>query len=115
MYKMSTDDREIITLRVNLKGEVMERFLKLKEAYGIENDTELVRILVSQYYKRLEQGGPQDAMEELRDYVKKLEARNVEDRRELQLLRTRLNLIEQAVTGQNKLRDLVKQLDELRE
>ncbi len=30
----------------------MERFLVLKEKYGLENDTELIRILISREYER---------------------------------------------------------------
>lgn len=52
---MSTDERGLITLRVNLKGTVQERFLALKEKYGVENDTELVRLLISKEHEREEQ------------------------------------------------------------
>jgi len=54
-YMMSADERSLITLRVNLKGSVLERFLILKEKYGIENDTELVRLLISNEHERDEQ------------------------------------------------------------
>jgi len=44
--------RDKITLRVDLKGVALNRFLALKEYYGLENDTELVRILISSEYQR---------------------------------------------------------------
>jgi len=49
---MSTDNREKITLRVDLRGITLKRFLTLKERYGLENDTELIRLLISQEYQR---------------------------------------------------------------
>jgi len=49
---MSKDKREKITLRVDLKGVTLNRFLALKDRYGLENDTELIRLLVSQEYQR---------------------------------------------------------------
>lgn len=49
---MSGAERDQITLRVDLKGLVLERFLKLKDYYGITNDSELVRILISEEYRR---------------------------------------------------------------
>ena len=44
---------EIINIRVELKGKVKERFLKIKEEIGYENNTEVIRYLINEYYKRL--------------------------------------------------------------
>jgi len=52
MNRMSDDERTMITLRVNLKGITLKRFLMLKERYGLENDTELIRLLIGQEYQR---------------------------------------------------------------
>jgi len=49
---MSNDNRDKITLRVDLKGVTLKRFFTLKERYGLENDTELIRLLISQEYQR---------------------------------------------------------------
>ena len=46
---------EKLTLRVDLKGEALTRFNALKERYGLNNDTELIRLLISQEYHRLHQ------------------------------------------------------------
>ena len=48
-----TNQSEKITLRVDLKGEALTRFNALKERYGLNNDTELIRLLISQEYFRL--------------------------------------------------------------
>ena len=53
MTMKGKDKRDKIYLRVNLRGLILKRFLALKEYYGVENDTELVRILISQEYQRI--------------------------------------------------------------
>ena len=45
-------DKEVLQLKVNLKGLSRKRFLILRDRYGLENDTELVRLLISQEYQR---------------------------------------------------------------
>jgi len=45
-------ERNKITLRVDLRGISLKRFLALKEHFGLENDTELVRFLISQEYQK---------------------------------------------------------------
>ena len=49
---MSENEHTTKTLRVDLKGVSLKRFRVLKEYYGVENDTELVRILISQEYQK---------------------------------------------------------------
>jgi len=44
---------EVLNIRVELKGKVKERFLKIKEEIGYENNTEIIRYLINEYYKRL--------------------------------------------------------------
>jgi hypothetical protein len=45
-------NKEEISLRVVLKGQVLKKFRDLKGRYGLENDTELVRLLIAEEYKR---------------------------------------------------------------
>ena len=47
-----THAQKKITLRVDLRGNALERLLALKEKYGLENDTELIRLLVSKEHER---------------------------------------------------------------
>jgi hypothetical protein len=44
---------ETSQVRVELEGELQKRFETLKKHYGLENNTELVRILVNEKYKQL--------------------------------------------------------------
>ena len=54
MVNMSKKEtRDAIYLRVNLKGLTLKRFLMLKQHYGLTNDTELVRLLISGEYQKL--------------------------------------------------------------
>lgn len=47
---MSENDK--LTLRVDLRGVSIKRFKALKDRYGLENDTELIRLLIAEEYKR---------------------------------------------------------------
>lgn len=47
-----TKERDKITLQVDLRGISLKRFKALKEHFGLENDTELVRLLISQEYQK---------------------------------------------------------------
>jgi hypothetical protein len=40
---------EIVDIRVQLKGKTRERFLKIKEKTGLENDTEVLRLIIMGY------------------------------------------------------------------
>jgi hypothetical protein len=44
---------ETSQVRVELEGELKRRFEILKKYYGLENNTELVRILLNEKYKQL--------------------------------------------------------------
>jgi len=37
-------------IRVRLEGEVRDRFLEIKRALGLTNDTEVMRLIISQYH-----------------------------------------------------------------
>jgi len=41
-------EREDIRLR--LEGEVKDRFLEIKRALGLTNDTEVLRVIITQYF-----------------------------------------------------------------
>ena len=43
---------EKITLRVDLTGVALKRFKAIKDYYGLNADAELVRILISEEYRR---------------------------------------------------------------
>jgi len=93
-----------------IQGKARDRYQVPEDLSGLDGDTLLMKAYVEAYDMiRLDR----DTLQ-LREQVKRIEAEKVEDRRELQLLRMRLDLLEQAVTGQNKLRDLVKKLDKLK-
>ena len=36
-----------LQLRVPLKGDMLEKFNALKEKYGVENNTEVIRIIIN--------------------------------------------------------------------
>jgi len=44
---------EEIQIRLVLKGDLARRFSYLKDRLGIHNNSELVRLLISQEYQRL--------------------------------------------------------------
>jgi len=48
--------RSKISIRLDLESNLADMFLALKEKTGIKSNTELVRILISQEYRRLISG-----------------------------------------------------------
>ena len=48
---MSTDKEVNINLR--LKGEMLKKASELKENYGVESYTELIRILITRYHREV--------------------------------------------------------------
>jgi hypothetical protein len=45
--------QETSQVRVEMEGELQKRFEILKKYYGLENNTELVRVLINEKYKQL--------------------------------------------------------------
>jgi len=43
---------EELTVKVVFQGETAKRFMALKEKYGLENNTDLLRMLVAMTYAR---------------------------------------------------------------
>ena len=48
---------EKVDLRVVFEGELAKKFLEIKRRLGLEANTEVVRSLVNQAYKKLKKGG----------------------------------------------------------
>jgi len=49
---------EVLDIRLRLKGEVKTRFLEIKNALGLTNDTEVLRVVISKYFeKNVAKGG----------------------------------------------------------
>jgi hypothetical protein len=47
-------EKEKLTLRVKLKGENAKKFTAIKQRYGLKNNTEIIRFLISQEYAKIE-------------------------------------------------------------
>ena len=45
-----------ITIRLDLKGEMLRRFQKIKERYGFENNTDVLRLLITKAYEEIVKG-----------------------------------------------------------
>jgi len=43
------EQEEVLDIRLRLEGEVKERFLKIKEAKGLTNNTEVMRLIIKEY------------------------------------------------------------------
>lgn len=46
---MANEDK-VLDIRLTLKGKVKERFLALKDFKGLTNDTEVCRLIISEYF-----------------------------------------------------------------
>lgn len=47
----------MIQIRLNLEGEMEKKFLKIKKRYGLESNTDLIRLLIVQAYDQLKKEG----------------------------------------------------------
>jgi len=45
-------EEERITLRVDLEGDIAKEFIYLKKIKGIKNNSELIRLLIAEEYRR---------------------------------------------------------------
>jgi hypothetical protein len=52
-----SEKNKIMQLRVPLKGEMKTRFLKLKDRFGFESNTDLIRLLITEKYDELKKEG----------------------------------------------------------
>ena len=46
-------ERDYLEVSVRLKGEIINRYTAIKKIKGIESDAELIRLLISDEYRRL--------------------------------------------------------------
>jgi hypothetical protein len=44
--------KNILDIRVKLKGEVRTRFLRIKNAKGLTNNTEVLRLIINEYFEK---------------------------------------------------------------
>jgi len=49
---------EKVTIRIDLTGDLAKHFLYLKEVKGIKNNSELVRLLIADEYRRISGSPP---------------------------------------------------------
>jgi hypothetical protein len=49
---MSQSEEECLDIRVRLKGQVKDQFLDIKRNEGLTNNTEVLRLIINDYYKR---------------------------------------------------------------
>lgn len=45
------DENEILDIRLRLDGEPKQRFLDIKNAKGLTNNTEVLRLIINEYHK----------------------------------------------------------------
>lgn len=51
---------EEVNVRVEFKGEMAEKFNKVKEELGVKNNTEVLRILVTRKFSEIVRRGPEE-------------------------------------------------------
>jgi len=47
-----SEGKNILDIRVKLKGEVRTRFLQIKSAKGLTNNTEVLRLIINEYFQK---------------------------------------------------------------
>jgi hypothetical protein len=45
-------EEEILDIRIRLRGEVKDRFREIKRVKGLTNNTEVVRLIINEYYEK---------------------------------------------------------------
>lgn len=48
-------ENELLDIRLRLDGEVKQRFLEIKRAKGLTNNTEVLRLVINEYHKQIMQ------------------------------------------------------------
>ena len=43
---------EVLDIRLRLNGEVKSRFLEIKKAKGLTNNTEVLRLVINEYFEK---------------------------------------------------------------
>lgn len=49
---MPNKTEDVVRLNIQLKGEMADRFIRIKRFLGLENDTEAIRTMISWYYNQ---------------------------------------------------------------
>jgi hypothetical protein len=44
-------DDKVLDIRLKLDGDVAQRFLEIKKAKGLKNETEVLRLIINEYYQ----------------------------------------------------------------
>jgi len=44
--------RQVLDIRLRLNGEVKTRFLEIKRAKGLTNNTEVLRLVINEYFEK---------------------------------------------------------------
>jgi len=47
-----SEDRNVLDIRVRLTGEVKTKFLEIKNAKGLTNNTEVLRLIINEYFEK---------------------------------------------------------------
>jgi len=46
-------EQEVLDIRLKLEGDIAQRFLAIKKAKGLKNDTEVLRLIINEYFRGL--------------------------------------------------------------
>lgn len=46
------EEHEVLDIRLMLQGEVKDRFLKIKNKKKLRNNTEILRLIINEYYEQ---------------------------------------------------------------
>jgi hypothetical protein len=52
MWLKMMNEREVLDIRLRLNGEVKTRFLEIKRAKGLTNNTEVLRLIINEYFDK---------------------------------------------------------------
>lgn len=45
-------DKKVLDIRLRLTGQIKDRFLDIKTAKGLTNNTEVLRLIINEYFKK---------------------------------------------------------------
>lgn len=46
------EKRQVLDIRLRLNGEAKTRFLEIKRAKGLTNNTEVLRLIINEYFEK---------------------------------------------------------------
>ena len=47
-----SENEQVLDIRLRLSGQVKTRFLKIKKAKGLTNNTEVLRLIINEYFEK---------------------------------------------------------------